>query len=145
MQEAYRLQHIKYSMCCAVLPPWLGYPPILTWPGGTPLSWPGWGVPWGPPVWGTPPILTWPRIPWGTPLAGPGWGTPIWTWLGYGPAWLGWVTSLLAAPGQGTPPGWSTPPAGPGRGVGHMSKHNLTIIHVSCQPQFLFQFPSSVS
>ena len=80
-----------------------GYPPILTWPGGTlpldggvgypilgypsPLFWPGQGVPypWAGgreyPILGTPsPILTWPPIQeWGTPWKGNGtshWSTP---------------------------------------------------------------------
>ena len=128
MQEAYRPQRIKYSICCPVLgvphPCWGGVyphwePPVLTWPGGTP-------------TWGTP-HLDLARVPpsgpgQGTLPSGPGQGTPMWTWMGYLHVDLAGVLPPPSGPGQGThhldlarvTPIWTCPgypSSGPGRGT----------------------------
>ena len=63
-QEAYRPPCSKYSLCCPNWVPLPGYPPILTWLGGT--------LP-GFPLGRVPPQAGYPPPPAGySPLAGPG-------------------------------------------------------------------------
>ena len=85
-QEAYHPPCSKYSLCCSTwVPPQAGYPPILTWLGGTYL-----GTPWQ----GTPPSWTWqgpPRLD----LAG---YPPGWTWQGTPPGWTWQGTPLGVCP-----------------------------------------------
>ena len=126
------------STPCAVLyggypgrvPPWLGYPPVLTWLGGNPGR---------HPLAGIPPVLSWLRgVPWaGAPWPGyslarsdggyPRWGTPSrgtpqldlagvlshgWTWPGYPPR---------CGQTDGWMDGWMDR---------HVSKHNLPSYYV---------------
>ena len=156
-QEAYRPRRIKYSICCPVrggtpsqvTPP----PPVLTWPGGYPisgtprpdlvgvypisgiplLSWPSWGVPH--PCQGVPHLRYAPVGPGqdtSSPIGpgsgvlapvGPGWGTPP------PPSWT-WLGYPPVRPGQGTPPppldlaGGTIPRCGQTR---HLWKQHLAV------------------
>ena len=110
MQEAYRPQCIKYSICCPILgdtpSPDGGIPlqDVGTTPSLTGYPPPHWDLARVPPIWtwlGSPPIWTWPGYP------------PVWTWLGYPHLYMTGVLSPrldLAGVPSPSPPGvdWQT-------------------------------------